>query len=183
MAGRSSIDRLDPRIRVEVDRAIKRGLTVSQITEYLQKLGEDISRSAVGRYSKDYRKLAARQRDLTTVAKAFGAEFGDTNNEQGKLLVQLITSVAARAALPLATDDDMEIDGKELHFLARATKDIISAAKIDTDRDAKIREEATKAAKADAARDAEQAARDAGASEATIDMVKKRGKGGLTKLS
>lgn len=174
MAGRSSIERLDPRIRVEVDRAIKRGLTVDEITQHLERLGADISRSAVGRYSKRYRELADRQRDLAAVAKAFGSEFGDTDNEQGKLLVQLITSVAARAALPLATDEDVEIDGKELHFLARATKDIISAAKIDTERDEKIREAAAKKAKAEAARDAEQAARDAGASEATIDMVKKR---------
>jgi hypothetical protein len=108
------------------------------------------------------------------VAKAFGAEFGGSDNDQGKLMIQLITSVAARVALPLATDEEIDVDGQELHFLARAVKDLTSAAKIDTDRDAKIRDEENKRTKAQAAKDAESAARDAGASEETIRMVKAR---------
>ncbi|WP_336958686.1 phage protein Gp27 family protein [Sphingobium aquiterrae] len=172
MARRSSIDQLDPAIRLEVDAAIKRGVTIDKIVDMLHSLGEDVSRSAVGRYSKHYAQFAARQRDMMSVAEAFGREFGASDNSQGKLLIQLITSIAARAAMSRSDDD--EIGAQELSYLARSVKDIVLAAKTDADRDAKIREEAAKEAMRKAASIAENAARSAGASEATIDIVKRR---------
>lgn len=174
MGGRSSIDRLDPRIREEIDRAIKRGSTVDEITSHMANLGADVSRSAVGRYSKRYREFAQRQRDLRTVAEAYGSEFGADDNSEGKLLLQMLSSIGARMAIGIAGEDDPDVSLKEFELFARATKNLITAAKSDTDRDVKMREEAARKAKAEAARDAEQAAREAGASEATIEMVKKR---------
>jgi len=174
MARRSSIDRLDPKIREQVDLAIKRGATVDEITDRLADLGADVSRSAVGRYSAKYRDFAARQRDLRSVAEAYGKEFGADDNSEGKLLLQMLSSIGARMAIGLVDQDDPDIGLKEFELFARATKNLITAAKSDADRDAKIRDEATKAAKAQAAIDAESAARAAGASEETIDRVKRR---------
>jgi hypothetical protein len=135
VAGRSTIDKLDPQIRLELDGALKRGATIDEITWMLKGLGADVSRSAVGRYSKQYADLASRQRDMQSIAKAFGAEFGQEGDLQGRLMIQLLTSLITRAAMPIAAGEAEELpDFKELHFLARAVKDATSAAKTDVDR-------------------------------------------------
>lgn len=172
MGGKSSIDKLPPQIREEIDAAIKRGTTIDEIVWMLKGLGANVSRSAVGRYSKQYADLAARQRDMSSIAKAFAGEFGQADDMQGRLLIQLVTTIATRMVMPIAAGEEVEADGKELHYLARALKDITSASKTDVDREAKIRAEAEKVAKRQAAEDAAGAAKSAGASEETIKRVR-----------
>ena len=176
MARKSSIDDLPEEVRAEVLAAIKRNATIDEIVWTLKGLGADVSRSAVGRFSKQYRDMATRQRDLASVATAFAGEFGEADDMQGRLLIQLVTSIATRMVMPMAAGEivDEEIDFKELHYLARSLKDITSAAKTDVDREAKIRAEEGNRARAKAAKDAEGAARDAGASEQTINVIKAR---------
>lgn len=170
---RSSIDALDPAIRAELDAAINRGATIDQITWMLKGLGADVSRSAVGRYSRQYAELASRQRDMASIAKAFGAEFGQEGDLQGRLMIQLLTSLITRAAMPIAAGETEDMpDFKELHFLARAVKDATSAAKTDVDREAKIREEVAKAERSRAAAAAEGGMRQSGASEESIQRVR-----------
>ena len=141
MGRKSSIDRLDPAVRESVDRALARGATLDQVVEILDGLGADVSRSAVGRYSQRYRDMAEQQRNVMAVAKAFGEDFGAADNAAGKMLIQLINSIAIRAMVPLASGDDVDINPQDIHFLARSAKDLLSAAKIDADRDEKIRVE------------------------------------------
>lgn len=171
MAGRSRIERLDPRIRAEVDGAIKRGVTIDAITEMLKGLGVEIARSSVGLYTKKYAELARQQRDMRAVAEAFGQEFGTADDRQGRMMVQLLTSVITRAIMPVATaeEEPEALDAKELHFLARAVKDTMGAAKLDIERERLIREEERKRA-ADAGAEA---ARKGGATPQTIDLVKR----------
>lgn len=172
MPRKSSIATLDSAIRLEVDAAIKRGATIDEITWMLKGLGQDVSRSAVGRYSKQYADLASRQRDMASIAQAFAGEFGEADDRQSRLLIQLITSITTRAIMPIAAGDEVDMDGKELHFLARAIKDITSAAKTDVDREAKIRDEAVKRAKQRAADAAESSVKASGASDETIRKVR-----------
>lgn len=174
MGRKSSIDNLPEPIRNEALAAVKRGATIDEIVWTLKGLGADVSRSAVGRFSKEYRDLAARQRDLQSIAKSFGADFGQADDLQGRLLIQLLTSIATRMVMPIAAGDEVTPDGKELHFYARALKDIISASKTDVDREAKIRAEGAKRAREAAAADAEAAGKAAGASPETIDRIKRR---------
>lgn len=171
MARRSRIEQLDPRIRAEVDGAIKRGVTIDAITEMLKGLGVEIARSSVGLYTKRYAAMARQQRDMRAVAEAFGQEFGSADDHQGRMMVQLLTSLITRAIMPVATDGEpeVELDAKELHFLARAVKDTMGAAKLDIERERLIREEERKRA-ADAGAEA---ARKGGASAETIDLVKR----------
>ena len=178
MGQRSSIDRLAPDVRVRVDQAIRDGATIDEIVgllldlEQKGQLAEAPSRSAVGRYSQQYRDLAARQRDMSSIAKAFGSEFGEADDLQGRLMIQLLTSLITRVALKEAEGEEVGLDVKELHFLARAVKDAASASKTDVDREAKIREEAAKRAKREAADAAATSAKAAGASEDTIRKVR-----------
>lgn len=173
MGGRSTIDKLPQPLRDAVQAAIRDGLTIDGIVELLQGQGAEVSRSAVGRYTQDYREMAARQRDLSSVANAFAKEFGEAESPQLKLLVQMFTSVMTQAVMPMASGDAADLDPKDLHFLARSIKDVVSAAKTDADREAKIREEARKTARAEAAQAAEKAARGAGATPDTIAAIKR----------
>ena len=55
--GRSSVDRLPDTLREAVDQAIADGATIDEITARIRAEGEDCSRSAVGRYTKNMRDL------------------------------------------------------------------------------------------------------------------------------
>jgi len=170
----STIKRLPPQLRTAVDDALKRGCTIDEITSMLAGLGANVSRSAVGRYTQEYREFADRHRDIATFAQAFGTEFGTGDDKQSRLLVQLMTSIATRAAIPLATGEDAEqISGKELSAYARAVKDILGAAMIDTTREAKIREEEAKRVRRAAADAAVAEGRKAGAGEETTALIRK----------
>ena len=169
MGAKSSIDKLPEPIRVEVDAAIARGATIDQIVWMLKGLGADVSRSAVGRYSKQYADLAARQRDIASAAKAFASDFGQEGDLQGRMMVQLLTSIITRSAMPVAAGEEENLPGfRDVHFLARAVKDAVSAASLDVDREAKV----ARRAREKAAADAESAGKAAGASPETIKIIK-----------
>ncbi|ARR52015.1 hypothetical protein HY78_00350 [Rhizorhabdus wittichii DC-6] len=175
MARRSSVEK-DPRVREAVDDALKRGCTLDEIVEALRAIGSDVSRSAVGRYAKQYSALAARQRDMQAVARSFASEFGSADDQQGRLLIQLVTTLITSAVMPAAIadgDSDGEaLSTKSLADLARAVKDVTSASKVDIDREHKIREEEAKRAKREAAEAADHAGRAAGASEETLRKIR-----------
>lgn len=169
---RSSIDELPDAIRREVHAAIERGASIDGIVELIRGLGGDASRSAVGRYSQKFAALAKQQREMRSVAEAFGREFGSADDHQGRMMVQLMTSVMTRAVMPLATGDEIDLSSKELMELGKAAQSIASAAKIDVEREARIRLEAAKRAKEQAANDADAAGRAAGASEETLRRIR-----------
>jgi hypothetical protein len=172
MGQRSTIEDLPPAILSAVHAAIERGETIDAIVALIRGMGAERSRSAVGRYTKDFAELARNQRDMRSVAEAFGREFGSADDMQGRMMVQLMTSVMTRAVMPIAMGEDVDLDAKELANLAKAAKDITSAAKIDVEREARIRDEAAKRAKEAAAADAETAGRAAGASEDTLRRIR-----------
>ncbi|QCI93240.1 phage protein Gp27 family protein [Novosphingobium sp. EMRT-2] len=149
MGRKSSIKTLPKEVQAAVVSALEAGATIDGIVEKLADLGHPRSRSAVGRYAKDYAGLAERHRDIRVVAESFAKDFGSAQNAEGKLMVQLLTSIGARMVLPLAAGDGEDLDPKAFHFLAKATKELQSAAKIDADRDARVREEGRKQAEAE----------------------------------
>ena len=171
MGRRSSIDRLPPQIREEADAALKRGATIEEIVELLQGLGADVSRSAVGRYSKRYRDLADRTREITAISKAFASEFGDADDKRATLPIQLLHTLITRVVMKLGAGEEVDISPMDLHFIARAVKDGAGAAKTDVDRIAKIKEEARKEAFAEAQRVVKETGRRAGATEETIAAI------------
>jgi hypothetical protein len=168
---RSTIEQ-DPAIRAAVDQALSQGATLDDIVARVREIGADVSRSAVGRYAQDYRKIADRQRDMRAVAQSFGQEFGEAGDRQSRLMIQLATTIITRAAMPIAAGDDVEMTTKELMEFGKAVQSVTSATKIDADRDARVREEARKQAKLDAADAADSAGRSMGASEETLRRIK-----------
>jgi len=172
VARKSAIDTLDAAIKSQVLAALGDGATIDDIVDLVRELGGNVSRSSVGRYSQRFAELSKQQRDMRSVAEAFGREFGGPDDMQGRMMVQLMTTVMTRAVMPIATNDEVELSTKELMEMGRAVKDITSAAKIDIEREARIRDEEGKRAKKAAADNAEAAGRAAGASEETIRRIK-----------
>lgn len=168
MARKSSLTALPPQVQGAVLKALESGATIDAIVERLNDLGHPRSRSAVGRYAKSYQELAKRQADIRVVAEAFGKDFGGAENAEGKLMVQMLTSIGARMILPMAAEDDPDLDSKQFLELARGTKELINAAKLDADRDEKVRD----LAKREAAEAAEKTLRKTGATAETINKVK-----------
>lgn len=146
MGRKSSIKTLPKEVQAAVISALEGGATIDGLVEYLAQMGHERSRSAVGRFSKEYAGLAERHRDIRVVAESFAKDFGGAENAEGKLMVQMLTSIGARMILPMAAGDAEDFDPKNFHFMAKATRELQSAAKIDADRDARVREEGRKQA-------------------------------------
>lgn len=172
MAQRSSIEALPPGILAAVHAAIERGEKITDITAMIEGMGGEASRSAVGRYTQRFQDMAKSQREMRSMAEAFGREFGSADDHQGRMMVQLMTSVFTRAVMPLATGEEVKLTTKEMMELGKAAQSITSAAKIDVEREARIRDEVEKKAKREAATDAVIAGRAAGASEDTLRRIR-----------
>jgi hypothetical protein len=164
MGARSTVTR-NPAIHEAVNQAIKRGCTIDEIKEIIDSLGANISRSALGRYSKKFNELASRQRDIRAASAAFAGEFGDANDKQTQLLIQLLTTQITENIIAAAPGQQNPM---ELRLNAAAVKDAVTAAKIDDERRRAIRKEAL----AEAASAAEKAGKKAGASPEAINAIK-----------
>ena len=93
--GRSTVAKLPPELREAVDKAIADGDTIDEITARIREGGENCSRSAVGRYTKDARALIQKRQEADRVVKAWMQEFGD--RPQGELTLVLIENLRAMA--------------------------------------------------------------------------------------
>lgn len=156
--GRQSTITANPAIRAAVDGAIARGCTIDAIKEMLDAMGAEISRSAIGRHASKYADIAARQRDIRAAADAFASEFGDAEDNQSRLMIQMVTTLITENVL--GAD---EMSAMDLNFLASAVKNSIGAAKIDDDRRLKLRKEAIEEASRVVATEGKKAGADAGA--------------------
>ena len=92
--GRSSVDRLPAQLREAVDAAIADGATIDEITARIRAEGEDCSRSAVGRYTKDVRDLIRRQQETDRTVKAWAQELGARpEGGTGRVLIETLQSM------------------------------------------------------------------------------------------
>ncbi len=174
MGRKSTLETLPQSVRAAIARARENGATYDDIRDQLDAMGHPVSRSAIGRWGKNYSEIAKRHRDMRAVAEVFAKDFGDGDNAEGKLLLQTLTSIGARMVMPIAQGDEIEMTPRDFLTMSKATQNLFASAKSDTDRDAKLRAESAREAREKAADDAVTAARAAGASEETVALVKAR---------
>ena len=99
--------------------------------------------------------------------------FGSADDMQGRMMIQLMTSITTRMLMPHMTGEaEEELSSLELSRLAKAVKDAAGAAKIDIEREARIRDETAKRTREAAATAADAAGRAAGASPETMAAVR-----------
>ena len=149
MGRKSTVKRLDPRIRQAVDRLIREDkATIDQIVERLDDmLGEQApSRSAVGRYVKNTREQMKRYREAQELAKVWvGKLEEEPGGDVGRLLSEMLRTVAFQQ-LAGAGDEGAEISTKEVAMLAGALRDLNTADKVAMDRELRIRQEVARQA-------------------------------------
>jgi hypothetical protein len=167
MTGKSSVKALDPRIKAEVDAAIRDGrATIDQILALIRELGGDASRSAVGRYKRSAEQQMARYREAQEVAKVWiGKLQTDPEGDVGRLLAEMLRTTAFQTL-----GDIDAASPQDLMFLGKALKDLASAEKLTAERILKVRQEAAK----DAAAVAVKEAKGAGLSDAAAEAIRRK---------
>lgn len=166
MKSKSTITRLDPRIRGAVDEAIREGrATVDEIVDLIKQLGGDVSRSAVGRYKKTAETQMQKFREAQEMAKVWiGKLQADPEGDIGRLLAEMLRTVAFQSIgdLESATPEDIML-------LAKALKDMAGTDKLTTERILKVQQETTKAA----AEKAATFAKSRGLSKDTVEQLRR----------
>jgi hypothetical protein len=130
MARHSTIQLLDPQVKTDLDKQLAEGrLTLDQLIELLEAQDVTVSRSALGRYRKNFEDTAAKLRESRETAKAFAQELGTVpNDEMGQMLVELVNTMTFRL---LSSEKSEKFNSGDIMKLAIALKSL-SAAKVDT---------------------------------------------------
>lgn len=167
MSRKSSIKRLDPRIKAAVDEAIRDDkATIDEIVALIRGLGGDVSRSAVGRYKANAEEQLKRYREAQEVAKVWiGKLQTDPEGDVGRLLAEMLRTTAFQTLgdIDAATPQD-------IMFLGKALKDLASADSLTANRILVVRREAAK----EAATVAVKEAKGAGLSDEAAEMIRKK---------
>jgi len=170
MAPRSSIRKLPDELRKELDRLLNDGqFTLIQITEHMRALGADVSKSSVHRYSQDFERMAEDIRLTREMARAVGRELkDDIDGNATQMLVESMHALLLKSRMQLA--DSGDIDAKSVSDLAKAVKDLQTAAKSSTDMRMKLREQVAR----EAADVAGEMVEKQGLSAETVENIKER---------
>lgn len=166
MAGRSSISR-DPAIEATVKKLIAQGATVDEIASAV--LGLGISRSAVGRYVKTYRPLVDDMLNMHAMSRALKELMPEGDATLVDLALHKAMAQAVRQLSAWEEDEDAPPSTKDLAANARTINALVGAKGRKALTEKLIREEARR----DAADKADTAARGTGASEATLDAIRR----------
>jgi hypothetical protein len=167
MSRKSSIKQLDPRIKAEVDAAIRDDrATIDDIVAIISSLGGDASRSAVGRYKQKAEEQMKRYREAQEVAKVWiGKLQTDPEGDVGRLLAEMLRTTAFQTI-----GDIDEATPQDIMFLGKALKDLASADTLTANRIMVVRREAAKEAAVVAVKEA----KGAGLSDEAAEMIRKK---------
>ena len=165
--GRSSVDRLPATLRDAVDAAVADGATIDEITARIRAGGEDCSRSAVGRYSKNVRALIRRQQETDRTVKAWVQELGERpEGDTGLFLIETLKSMVLATMADLSARGE-PVSTEELARLSHILKRIEATEKLRKDR-----ERAAEKAKAEKAKAADRAKRQGGLSPEAVAIIR-----------
>jgi hypothetical protein len=164
----STVRRLPPEVRELIAGLRDQGRTLDEILDKLRELQVDVSRSALGRYTKQLDAVGSELRRSREVAQALVRELGDEpESRAARLNIELMHSIT----LKLLVNEDGQVaslDPEELMFLGQTLHRLAAANKLDTERTLQIQKEAlTKAAAV-----VEKTARKAGLTAETVQNIK-----------
>ena len=146
--GRSSIDRLPPKLREAVDQAIADGATIDEITARIRAEGETCSRSAVGRYTKNMRDMIRKQQETDRTIKAWVDVLGERPEGQaGLILIETLRTMALATMARLSAREE-PVSTEEVARLALTLKRIEGTDKLRKDREHAARKAAQGAGRA-----------------------------------
>lgn len=145
MARPSTIDRQPPEIREEIGRLRREGRSIDEIVSHLRKLGvDDISRSALGRHTKEIDAVIADIQRHRAMAEAIANVFGDEAESKAlRANVEVLQALISRTA-SAGPGEGASFEPKEVHALSAAVNQLSAAAARDTDRMLKLKRELAK---------------------------------------
>lgn len=169
MTNVSTVKRLPPEIREEVHHLLDQGQTLDAIISHLRTMGvEQISRSALGRYKKNFDVLVERMRRSREVSEAVVRNFGqESESKTARLNMEMMQSVIFDLMLKCQEDsaegagEDITLDARQAQALSAAMANLARARRLDQDALVKAREEAAREAEAKVAKAAAQVAEEA----------------------
>lgn len=165
MGRKSSIDRLPAEVRELIARLRGNGHTIEEILAKLQELDVDVSRSALGRHTKQLDAITKQIRASRGIAEAIVERFGDApESRTARLNVELLHSNLTRLLIA-EEGETVQLEPQEAMFLATALQRLSSASKADTEREIKLRERVAKETREAAAKSADEVAKKAGISD------------------
>jgi len=145
MGRKSSVDKLDPKVRAHIERRLRENrLTLDELIEDLQTqfpAAEAPSRSALGRYRQNFETLISRMREQEQMARILVQELGENPDDKaGGLMVQSVTTLVNRVLFEAQDTEDLDIE--DVRKLARAAKDAVQARKASLDERRQIERDA-----------------------------------------
>jgi len=175
MARPSSIRRLPKELHELCMRLIRDGATIWEITDKLNELDADVSKSAVGRYVKSAREQMARYREAQEVAGQWVAQLGENpTGDVGSLLAEMLKTVAFQTLGSMGDAQSGESEAKppkamDIMLLAKAIRDLEATSKASIERREKIERVAIERA----AKKAGEVGERRGLSQDVIDEIQK----------
>ena len=144
--GQSSVDKLRAALREGVNKAVADGHTIDQITAFIESEGGDCSRSAVGRYAKNYRAWLREQRESDRAMELWMKEFGDRPpGQSGLVLIEAMRRMVFSTMTAFAKGGE-PVPMQELERLSVVVKRIEDTDKLRLARE-RAAEKAAEAAK------------------------------------
>lgn len=151
MGRRSSIEQLPRELADLCHRLIREGRTIYEITDALNGLDAEVSKSAVGRYVKGAREQMAHYREAQTVAGQWVSQLAENpGGDVSALLAEMLKTVAFRTLADIGSEDGPKgKDGKpkapnpmDIMLLAKAIRDMEASTKASIERREKIERQA-----------------------------------------
>lgn len=144
MGRTSSVKRLDPQARKFLEKLMREDRhTLDELLAAVRTKFPDaqVSRSSIHRHRAGYEELVKGMREQQAIASLVVSELGENPDDKaGALLVQTITTLTNQVALTAAGEG--EVDVETVRKLARATKDVLAARRVDRQERLAIRQEA-----------------------------------------
>ena len=144
MGRTSSVKRLDPQARKFLEKLMREDRhTLDELLAAVRTKFPDaqVSRSSIHRHRAGYEELVKGMREQQAIASLVVSELGENPDDTaGALLVQTITTLTNQVALTAAGEG--EVDVETVRKLARATKDVLAARRVDRQERLAIRQEA-----------------------------------------
>ncbi|WP_374569674.1 phage protein Gp27 family protein [Phenylobacterium sp.] len=157
MAGKpSSIDRLPQEVRDAIAALRRNGRTIDEILDHLQRLDVEVSRSALGRHVKSLAEIGESMRRAETMARFIVDKFGEDADERvGRANMRILQG----ALLEILTEDRVDEDGNPITLTAGEAKELslslqrlVSAQRMDAERQLRLKAEARAEAVREAAK-------------------------------
>ena len=168
----SSIDRLPDEVRASIGQLRRQGRTIDEILDHLKQLDVEVSRSALGRHVKSLAEIGEQIRRSEAMARFVVEKFGEESDDR---LARANMRILQGSLLELLTAERTDDDGQpvtlspgEAKELAITLQRLVSAQRMDAERELRLKAEFAKTAAAAA----EKAMKQQGMSADTIELVR-----------